>query len=326
MDIFSHFLIGVLISVVFLNALGEEFAIYAGIMAVLADFDFFLEFFKSSRRSHLMSHKGASHSYFTGLIVSLITGGIFTLMTGFSNLDFNLETFLLAWLVGFLFYSLHVTLDALAASKIPLLYPFSKKRFRIFIDRAINPILALISGSILMFYLITYLFFREVFYSEIFYLFIAFYFIYLAYRLLTKIWLKLRLPKNNHYIPGFFPFSYFIYENNTNETTSTFTLFKKIQFLPRTKKIIETEIRAESEEIEYFMRAKTLSKNYPFFSKWENIIPIITKNDTKIFLILFLAESFASGNAYSLQVVFNRRSKEIEYYSDGFGKIFNNSL
>lgn len=323
MDFFSHFLIGILISVVFLSPFGSEYVIYAGTIAIIADFDIFLEIFNSKRKSSLLSHKGASHSYMAGLFVSFITAGVFTLIMGLADFSFDLETFITAWLIGFVFYSLHVTLDALAASKIPLFYPFSKKRYRFFIDRAVNPLLALFSGFVLIFYLILFLFFPLVYYSNIFYVFLAFYLTYLAYRLFTKIWVELRLPKNKHYIPGILPFTYFIYENDTNETMTTFKLLKKTQFLPKTIEIIETRIKAESEDMEFFMIAKSLSRNYLFFSKWENIIPIISKNDGEIIILLFLAESFASSTAYSLQVVFNRQSKEVIFLADRFGRILN---
>ena len=313
MDIFSHFLIGILICTFAFNSLGVEFLIYVSIMAVLPDFDIFLEFFRSTHKSKLLSHKGISHSYFAALIISAISGLIFSLITG--------EIFILAWIVGFLFYSLHVTLDALAASKIPLFYPFSKKRFRFFIDRAINLFLAIISSEILIFYLIAYFLSSELFYSNIVYYFMAFYLIYFGYKITTKIWVQLRLPKNQMMIPGILPFVYFIYENHNSETKISFKLTKKFQFLSKTIKIIETNIESDSDEMEFFMKAKSLAKKYLFFSKWEAVIPIIWKNEKEIIVLLFLAESFASGSAYSLEISFDRKSKEVIYESDGFGYV-----
>ena len=115
MDIFSHFLIAMLLSVYFMSSFSQELIIFAGLMAVLADFDVFLHFFKIVRKSKLLSHKGISHSFFAALVISSMAAGIFSLITG--------ENFLIAWMIGFLFYSLHVILDGLAASKIPLFYP-----------------------------------------------------------------------------------------------------------------------------------------------------------------------------------------------------------
>ena len=312
MDIFSHFLIAMLLSVYFMSSFSQELIIFAGLMAVLADFDVFLHFFKIVRKSKLLSHKGISHSFFAALVISSMAAGIFSLITG--------ENFLIAWMIGFLFYSLHVILDGLAASKIPLFYPISKKRFRFFIDRAINPILAMISGPILLFYLIIYFISPEIFYSDLIYYISYFYFGYFAYKILTKIWVQLRLPKNQKYIPGIIPFVYYIYENHNSEAKLRFTLSKKYQFLPKTTKLIETKIETGSEKMEYFEKAKLLSIDYMFFSKWEAVIPKILENKKFIIVILFLAESYANGRAYTLKVVFDKNSKELVHIADGFGR------
>ena len=312
MDIFSHFLIAILLSVYFMSSFSRELVIFAGLMAILADFDVFLHLFKVVRKTKLLTHKGISHSYFSALIVSLPAAGIFSLITG--------DSFLIAWMIGFIFYSLHVTLDALAASKIPLFYPITKKRFRFFIDRAINPILAMISGIILLFYLIVYFVSPEIFYSDLVYYISIFYFSYLAYKIITKIWVQLRLSKNEKYIPGILPFVYYIYRSQNSEAKLSFSLFKKYQFLSKSMKLIETEIESGSKEMEYFDKAKILSENYMFFSKWEAIIPKILEDNKFIVVLLFLAESYANGRAYTLKVVFNKITKELVNIADGFGR------
>ena len=63
MDFFSHLLIGAFIAAFALNSLGQEFIILAIVMAFIPDFDVFLGFFRSVRRSKLLSHKGVSHSF-----------------------------------------------------------------------------------------------------------------------------------------------------------------------------------------------------------------------------------------------------------------------
>ncbi|MFX1445047.1 MAG: hypothetical protein ACFFHV_16665, partial [Promethearchaeota archaeon] len=100
----------------------------------------------------------------------------------------------------------------------------------------------------------------------------------------------------------------------------TFTLFKKYQFLPKTMKLIETEIVFGSEEMEYFNKAKILSQNYMFFSKWEAVIPKILEKNQFVVVLLFLAESYANGRAYTLEVVFDKNSKEVVHIADGFGR------
>ena len=118
MDFFSHFLIGILVSLFTLNELSFSIVLYAAVMSVLADFDIILGPLQLIKKSNLLAHKGISHSFFYAAIFTAITGILFSIITG--------EQFFLAWLIGFLFYSLHNLLDFLTASKIPILYPLSK--------------------------------------------------------------------------------------------------------------------------------------------------------------------------------------------------------
>ena len=316
MDFFSHMLIGAFIAAFALKSLGQEFIILAVVMAFIPDFDVFLGFFRKVRRSKLLSHKGVSHSFFAALIVSAPVALIFSLITGAS--------FFLVWLIAFLFYSLHVILDGLAASKIPLFYPFSKKRFRFFIDRAINPLLALTSGIIIIFYMIIRFVSPEIYYSNLSNYFLICYLGYLSYRALSKIWIQAHLPKNAKMIPGILPYSYSIYENHNTESKISFKLSKKSIFSSKTVKIIDSEINRNSEEMEFYERARTLSEDYLFFSKWEAVIPIFRHNEYWITVILFLAEAYASGSAYSFEAVFDKSSKKLIHKSDGFGAVIKN--
>ena len=313
MDFFSHFLIGIFIAAFALESLGQEFIILAGVMAFIPDFDVFLGFFRRVRRSKLLSHKGISHSFFAALIVSAPVALFFSLITGAS--------FFLVWLIAFFFYSLHVILDGLAASKIPLFYPFSKKRYRFFIDRAINPILALISGILIIFYMVLYFVSPEIYYSDLSNYFLICYLGYLSYKAVSKIWIQGHMSKNVKMIPGILPFSYFIYENHNSESEFSFKLSKKSLFSSKTVQIIESEISRNSEEMEFYERAKTLSEDYLFFSKWDSVIPIFRPNEYWITVVLFLAEAYASGSAYSFEAVFDKRSKKLIHKSDGFGSV-----
>ncbi len=311
MDFFSHFLIGILISIFTLNKLSFSIVLYAGVMSVLADFDIILEPLQLKKKSNLLTHKGISHSFFFAAIITAITGSIFSIITG--------EQFFLAWLIGFLFYSMHIILDFLTASKIPILYPLKKKRYRFFIDRAINIFLATISGSIMLFYFIIFIIWPELYFSNLVNYFLGFYVVYFTYRILTKIWVQFRLPKNMYYIPGIFPFTYLVYENKKSEEIFSFKLIKKFQFRSKNSKLIESEIKLFSNEMKLFEKAVLLSKKYSFFSKWEFIIPIIKKDEKNIIVILLLAESVISGHMYSLKIVFdlvkNKLVKEVEGFN-----------
>ena len=141
---------------------------------------------------------------------------------------------------------------------------------------------------------------------------------YFTYRVLTKIWVQFRLPKNMYYIPGILPFTYLIYENKRLEEILSFKLIKKFQFRSKNSKLIESEIKLFSNEMKLFEKAVLLSKKYSFFSKWEFIIPVISKDEKNIIVILFLAESFMSNHMYSLKIVFDSVKNKIVNEVEGF--------
>ncbi len=146
------------------------------------------------------------------------------------------------------------------------------------------------------------------------------YLVYFSYKLITKIWLQIRLSKNQRYIPGFLPFVYTIYENQNSEEKQIFKLTKKYQFTSKTIELIHSEIKNDSKEIDYYQKARALSNEYIFFSKWEAIIPIIweEENNKVIKVRLFLAEGYAYGRAYSLRITFDKKTGVIIEKSEGF--------
>ena len=96
MDFFTHFLMGILLSLFTLNSFSFSIVLYGIIMAVIADFDIILEPLKRIKDTPLLSHKGISHSYFFAFLFSGLIGI-------FSSILLQ-EPFLLVWIVGFVFY------------------------------------------------------------------------------------------------------------------------------------------------------------------------------------------------------------------------------
>jgi len=312
MDFFTHFLMGILLSLFTLNSFSFSIVLYGVIMAVLADFDIILEPLKRIKNTHLLSHKGISHSYLFALIISGLTGTVFSLITQ--------EPFLLVWGVGFIFYSLHLTLDFLTASKIPLFYPIYKKRIRFFIDRAINFVLATISGLIILFYLTFFFLWPSLYFSPIIYVILGFYLFYFTYRIITKVYVQLKLPKDAHYIPGIFPFTYLIYQNYSSNENLLFKLTKKLQFRNRNNSIYDIKIEKGSLKEELYRHALKICEKYVFFLKWEYILPKFEEDDKIITLFLLLSESYFSGSFYSINIQFDKYSNRIIGLEDGFSK------
>lgn len=322
MDIFTHMFMGVLAGLFTLTVLSPEAIILLWIMTFLPDFDVFLEPLQKIRKMYFLSHKAGSHSYIIGIIFTGIVSFIISL--------FRNVLFFELWFAGFIGYSIHVSLDFFAASKIPIFYPISKKEFRFIADRAVNPLLAAFSGINLL-VLIT-IYYTLPYYSvfmdlAFFYLFI--YLIYFGIRAFLRILIQISLPKNHQYIPGFIPFFYLIYEKNLSDNSVIFKLKKGNAFSSKKQELINQTILKDSNNMTYFELAEKISQEYRFFHKWSSVIPFIYGNEDSVGVVLILAESFSQSiqhksfkrniSSYYLSIVFNKNTKQIISKMEGFG-------
>ncbi|HEY0088621.1 MAG TPA: metal-dependent hydrolase [Candidatus Lokiarchaeia archaeon] len=315
MDFISHFFLGFLISALTVNFFGLNFFIFASIMSIVPDFDVFLHPLSKRKKNYFLSHRGGSHSYVIGLMISPIAGGIFYLVTN--------QNYFLAVIVAFIFYAIHVTFDLFTTSKIPIFFPLSKKEYRLSVDRAVNSILLMFSTTNVAIFLILYFICRRAYYSAILWIvYFIMYSTYFIYKIITRIWVEYKLPENCEFIPGVLPFVYFIYGSYIKDNCNVFRLTKKFQFTSKKKKIAENSVKMDSKENFYFEKAKHISKEYRFFQKWNAIIPIIQTNKDTVEVTLFLAESYVNGVAYSVKVVFNKNNSEIIQIYNGFNKIY----
>ncbi|UCC18912.1 MAG: metal-dependent hydrolase [Promethearchaeota archaeon] len=321
MDIFTHMFMGVLVGIFTLTILSPEAIIFMWAMTFLLDFDVFLEPLQKIRKMYFFSHKAGSHSYIIGLI--------FTGIVGFIISAIRQVSFFEVWLAGFIGYSIHVSLDFFAASKIPIFYPISKKEFRFMADRAVNPLLAVFSGINLLI-LIT-CFYTKPYYQLFLDLALFYSIIYLTYfgvRALLRIVIQLRLPKNHKYIPGFLPFFYLIYEKNISKDIITFKLVKRSLFSVSKKELINKNIIKASNEWDLYKTALKISQEYRFFHKWSLIIPFFYEKEETVIIILILAESFSESvqhkslkrntSSYYLSVIIDKKSNNIISKRDGF--------
>lgn len=310
MDLFSHFLIGLLLGFYTLHPLGYNFVIYASIMAILPDFDVLFSPLTKIMKSNLFSHKAISHTLIFGILISLITSILFSVITA--------ESFLIAWLIGAIYYNFHVFLDFLMASKVMLFFPFTKRKYRFFIDRAINFYLFLITISIMVVYVI--LFFYSTLNSILIFsnIIFGFYLSYLGYRFLVKLWFYFKLTDQEKFIPGISPFNYYIYSVNTKADEKQFKLIKKSIFSSASTIILETALKIDSSQDVLYEKALLLASEYPFFSKWEDRIPIIIESEDTVKVIILLAESYRQDSGYGFQVLYDKSTNEIINKSEGF--------
>lgn len=315
MDLFSHLLIGTFISALPHVSISWEYVVFAFFMSILADFDVLLTPLQRAFDSYYLSHKSASHSYLIAIFVSFIAGLIFYIVVGGS--------FFRAWIFGFLFYSLHISLDLLTTSKIPALYPISRKEWRLYADRAVNPILLFYNMSLMTLFVIFWQMRLALdIYFELAWIFLSVYLIYFSYKIITRLWTQFRLPENCLFIPGMVPLIYMVYETNESEEKLSFKLTKKRQLFKKSMVIIETEIKKGTKEMDFYERAKSISKTFRFFVKWEGILPMIIEEEEFITVKMFMAESFASRSAYIAFIIFDKESGEVILKVDGFDRVF----
>ena len=303
---------GVLAGLFTLTTFSPVAIILLWIMTFLPDFDVFLEPLQKIRKMYFFSHKAGSHSYIVGIFFTGIVGFVVSLL---SNVSFSE-----VWFAGFIGYSIHVSLDFFAASKIPIFYPISKKEFRFIADRAVNPLLATFSGINLLVLVIYYYTkpYYHIFMDLAFFYFYA-YLTYFGIRALLRVIIQVSLSKNQQYLPGFLPFIYYEYEKSITREDITFKLTKRSAFSLKSKEIFNHSILKNSHSMSYYEMAENLSRKYRFFHKWNSIIPFMREKDNSIHVVLILAESYSHKSSYFLSVVFDKDSKQIKSKEDGFG-------
>ncbi len=322
MDFFTHMFIGVLAGLFSLTKLSPEAIILMWIMTFLPDLDVFLGPLQKIRKMYFLSHKAGSHSYIIGLIISGIVSFFISI--------FRNVFFIEIWFAGFIGYSIHVSLDFFAASKIPIFYPISKKEYRLIADRAVNPLLMTFSCINLLVLIAFY--FALPYYQILMNLAFFYLYVYLAYfgiRGFSRIIIQLKIPKNQKYIPGLLPFYYLIYEKILTNKFITFTLKKKFIFSSKKQDLINQTISNVSDEFIFFELAKQISQEYRFYHKWNYILPFIHENKDSVKVVLILAESFSQSiryksfkrevSSYYISILFDKSLKEVISKTEGFG-------
>ena len=316
MDFFTHLVIGMSTALVTLRKFDEEFILLGIIMSILPDADIFLIPFNRKFKKYYLSHRGGSHSYIIGFITALIVATIFKNVYNGSFIDY--------FIIGWLFYGLHVTCDLITTSRIPIFYPLSKREYRFNVERAVNPLL-MCSSFFITFFSIWMVYkkiswsFRYFFRTMVFIV----YYVYLFYKLMLKIIVQSLLQQNQIYIPGLLPIVYYIYEKRDFKNYIKFRLMKKVLLIQLKILIFESLIYKNSPKYELIRKSLELSKKYRFFSKWNCYIPFIIEQDSIIKSIILLSESFGGNRAYSLLITYDNNKNTIIDYKDGFFKVKN---
>lgn len=312
MDLFTHLVFGALMYILFLKEVTFDYIFLAIFMSVLPDLDIFITPLKRIIKSKYLEHRGGSHSYVIGIIISAIVSVIYSILTQ--------RSFLIAWIIGMVFYGLHVSMDLLTTTKIPYLYPLSKKEHSFYVEKAgslftmVNSVTFLILLGVLFHSSADIFFFRLLinFYTW-------FFIIYYTYRMISKALLSLNLKNNQKYLPGILPFSYTIYNNEIVENEITLSLERKFHF-SKTKELAKINTILNTEEMALFKKGLELCKANYYYAKW-TVFPIFIRDEGIFSIKFFFLETMMRNRTMYIQFDFGLRTQQLIGFNRGSGKI-----
>ncbi|MFX1453435.1 MAG: metal-dependent hydrolase [Promethearchaeota archaeon] len=312
MDIFTHSVFGALMYILFLKEVTFDYFSMAIFFAVLPDLDIFLIPMKRIFKSKYLDHRGGSHSYIVGILISAFLSIVFS--------SFRNKSFFITWIIGSAFYGLHVSMDLLTTTKIPYLFPLSKKEYCFYIEKAgsfftmLNSVIFLILLG-LLFHISADIILIELFLN----LYTSFFIIYYLYRIFSKIWFSSNLKNNQKYLPGVLPFSYFIYNHEIDKNKVTSRIERKSHF-SKGKETKKAEIILNTEELTLFEKGKDLVKKNYYYAKW-TLFPIVIRTDGIFSIRFYFLETMMHKRTAYIQFDFAILTKQIISYNRGSGPI-----
>jgi len=312
MDFFTHLVVGALTYILLLKEVTFEYIVLAMFFAILPDLDIFIMPLKKIFKSNYLEHRGGSHSYITGVIISFIASVIISILT--------LRPFIFTWFIGIFFYGVHVSMDLLTTTKIPYLYPLSKKELSFYVEKAGSQFTML--NSVLFIFVLIWLYNISVTFPTFmavinFYTF--FYIIYYLIRVASKLLVTSNLNKNQKYFPGVLPFYFIIYEYEIVENEISLSITKKSHF-SKTAIIYKNQSVLNSEEMTFFQKGVELcSENY-YFAKW-TLLPIFIRNGGKFAIRFFFLGPMMHRRAMNIQFEFDILTQQLIRIKRSYGRI-----
>ena len=312
MDFFTHLVVGALTYILFLKEVTFEYIVLAMFFAILPDLDIFIMPLKKIFKSNYLEHRGGSHSYIIGVIISFIASVIISVLTP--------RPFLFSWFIGIFFYGVHVSMDLLTTTKIPYLYPLSKKEFSFYIEKAGSQF-TMLNSVIFIIVLISLYNASVTFYTFMavinFYTF--FYIMYYLIRIASKLLVSSNLNQNQKYFPGVLPFYFIIYEYEIAGNEISLALRKKSLF-SKTDIIYKNQSDLNTEEMIFFQKGIELcSENY-YFAKWTPL-PVFIRNDGKFTIRFFFLEPMMHRRAMNIQFDFDILTQQLIRIKRSYGRI-----
>ena len=300
MDLFTHFMMGISLFMVFFGGLAEELLFIAAIFACLPDCDsLIVRPFQRWFSSPYLEHRGGSHSFFIGIGVS----GIINLIL----IPFTSESFLIRWAIGSIFYGLHLALDLLTTTKIPVLYPLSRKEPSLYIEKAGSLFTGVISMILLSFLIPLYLNSQNETFQLIsqvsFYSFLVYY----GFRGAVKISAKRNMSSTEKYFPGVFPFYYYIYNYDISREIINLQ-FEKRSIFGNQQSIFNYQKKHSSNDYTRINEALDVCNQDYYSNKWTKI-PILheeKENELKMEVVtVFFLEPYMAKRTTGLDLIYN---------------------
>ncbi|MFX0060226.1 MAG: metal-dependent hydrolase [Candidatus Hodarchaeota archaeon] len=312
MDFFTHFVFGALMYMLFLKDITLDYLAIAIFFSVLPDLDIFITPLRRYFKSNYLEHRSGSHSYVIGTILTGIIGSIYSIVTQ--------RSFIIVWIIGIVFYGIHVSLDLLTTTKIPCFYPVSRKEYCFYVEKAGSSFTLITSWIFITIFLVVFMYFPEIFLLLlIINTYTYFTLAYYLYRILTKIWISSHLKDNQKYFPGVLPFYFYIFEEEKSLNTFSFLIEKKNHF-SRSKVIYKNNSILDSEEMELFKKGMDLCIANYYYAKW-TVLPTFFRNEGIFSIRFFFMEPMVRARAMYIQYDFNASSKQEIGYHQSFGRI-----
>lgn len=312
MDFFTHTVFGALMYILFLKEVTFEYISIAIFFSFLPDLDIFLTPLKRIFKSNYLEHRAGFHSYVIGTLMSAIVSVIYSVLTQ--------KSFLIAFVIGIVFYGLHVTLDLLTTTKIPYLFPLSKKEYCFYVEKAGSSFTFITTWIFLIILILMYHNSAELFlFVRVINFYTYFFLIYYLYRILTKVWINLHLKDNQKYFPGVFPFYFVIFEHEFTHNGISLCIEKKSHF-SKSKVIYKNQSVLNSEEMVFFKKGIEMCNKYYYYAKW-TILPIFFRNNGIFSIRFFFLETMVHKRTNYIQFDFDTFTQDVVNFNRGYGRI-----
>ncbi len=294
-----------------------EYLVIAIFFSGLPDLDIFLMPLKRIFKSNYLEHRGGSHSYVIGIIVASVIGVLISYL--------RQKPFFIVWIIGSLFYGLHVSMDLLTTTKFPYLFPISRKERCFYVEKAgsfftmVNSVTFLIA-LMLIFHSsadINALRFLIDFYT-------IFFLIYYFYRISSKLWFSSSLNKNQKYFPGVLPFFFIIFKRELVENELSLSIVRKSHFSKKNREIFSTKTDLTDEEMVFFEQGIALCNEYYYFAKW-TAVPIFIRKEGTFSIRFFFIETMMRKRTMYIQYDFDILTRQMisSKRSSGHKKLVN---